>query len=485
MDLVEDQRRHRVHERVLQRAQRAAEQDDGDPRMAGLELERRLEPVREHGDVAELGPRRRAPGRRRGRRADVDEQRLAVAHELRGGVADRQLLVGEARLALLERALALGDVRGIAPPRIRCTSPREASASRSLRIVTSEMPKRSLSSPTRMKSCCLITASIRSRRTVAPFAPASSSAAIAAECTRLLDEAGQRRDQAVGGRAAAQRDAHVAVVAPGGAGRHVDALRGEVARDRRAVVLGRGEPHEVAVAGGERERRLAQRRPRAGRARARRRRGGARPSARRARAPTASPPARAPRRRRPAPAARAAWRRSRARTRRGSRPSRAPSRTSARRSRARARRAARRRRRPARPGRTRPARRRRPARPRRRAGPPARAARPAATAAPVGSFGVHSTTARVSGPAAAASASTSGAPSAVSGTATGAPSPSCTSRGSGPQPGHATATSPPAASARNASAAARRRRGRAPPGRARRRGGRRAPRAAASGPGTR
>src|SRR3954463_8091985 len=60
-----------------------------------------------------------------------------------------------------------GSVRGIAPPRMRCTSPRKASASRSLRTVTSEMPKRSLSSPTRTKSRSRIAASIRSRRNVA------------------------------------------------------------------------------------------------------------------------------------------------------------------------------------------------------------------------------------------------------------------------------------------------------------------------------
>ena len=69
---------------------------------------------------------------------------------------------------------------------------------------------------------------------------------------------------------------------------------------------------------------------------------------------------------------------------------------------------------------------------------------------PVGSFGVHSATALVSGPAAAASAPVSGTPSAVSGTGTGTPPASWTSRGSGPQPGHAIATWPPVPSARNA-----------------------------------
>src|SRR5262249_54031024 len=57
-----------------------------------------------------------------------------------------------------------GSVRGIAPPRMRCTSPREASASRSLRTVTSEMPKRALRSAPRTKSRSRMTASIRSRR---------------------------------------------------------------------------------------------------------------------------------------------------------------------------------------------------------------------------------------------------------------------------------------------------------------------------------
>src|SRR3954453_1713903 len=60
-----------------------------------------------------------------------------------------------------------GSVRGIAPPRMRCTSPRKASASRSLRTVTSEMPKRSPTPPTRTKSRSRIAASIRSRRSVA------------------------------------------------------------------------------------------------------------------------------------------------------------------------------------------------------------------------------------------------------------------------------------------------------------------------------
>ena len=60
-----------------------------------------------------------------------------------------------------------GINRGIAPPRMRCTLPRAARESRSPRTVTSETPKRLLSSPTRTNSRSLISASMRSRRSEA------------------------------------------------------------------------------------------------------------------------------------------------------------------------------------------------------------------------------------------------------------------------------------------------------------------------------
>ena len=77
--------------------QRGAETVMGE-RKAGVELQRGLEPVREDGDVAQLGALHQGAGGRRERRADLHQQRLAVAHELGGGAADRQLLVREARL---------------------------------------------------------------------------------------------------------------------------------------------------------------------------------------------------------------------------------------------------------------------------------------------------------------------------------------------------------------------------------------------------
>ena len=60
-----------------------------------------------------------------------------------------------------------GINRGIAPPRTRCTLPLAARESRSPRTVTSETPKRLLSSPTRTNSRSLISASMRSRRSEA------------------------------------------------------------------------------------------------------------------------------------------------------------------------------------------------------------------------------------------------------------------------------------------------------------------------------
>ena len=104
-DPLEDVRRQRVDEGVLKGPQRAAENDDGDPRDGMLQLERGLEPVREDHDVAELGAVDESVGGGDGCGADVDDDRVAVADQFGRRAADRELLEGMAGHRLLERAL--------------------------------------------------------------------------------------------------------------------------------------------------------------------------------------------------------------------------------------------------------------------------------------------------------------------------------------------------------------------------------------------
>ena len=321
------------------------------------------------------------------------------------------------------------------------------------------------------------------RRRRSPPSPCRT--ASPAQCyRRLATELRQRRREAVRGVVAAQGGAHVAVVAPGGAGRDEDAPRREVGGELGARALREESQTSGPVPRGKATGWPPPRRP-GGRAGRRRARGGAAGSARRWRPPTPCRPARARTRPRAARAARASPASAGPmRGPPGSPPSRGPSRTSGRRAGAGL---GDERRRGPRLARSRRARRRAGSRP---AGQPG--------GEPADGAGADRRARRVVGggqrdrprsrsPAAASSASTSAAPSRPSGTGTGRPPASCTSRGSGPQPGHAIATSPPPSApqqrlARRAQQLARAVAGHDPP--APRRAGRRAPRAqgrAASG----
>ena len=83
VDLVERERAERVDERVLERAQRAAEDDDREARDRRLELERDVDRVREDSDVVQILAVDQGARDRRRRRAHVEDHRVAAARRAR------------------------------------------------------------------------------------------------------------------------------------------------------------------------------------------------------------------------------------------------------------------------------------------------------------------------------------------------------------------------------------------------------------------
>ena len=157
----------RLDQGVLERPERAAEDDDAEPRDRRLELKGGLEAVREHDHVLELGAGGEGAG---GGQAVVPTSRITDSPSGIRAAAARP--IASFSIAKLASASSNGrswprPPRGIAPPRIRMIWPRSESTARSLRAVTSETPNWLLSSSTRTNALSLITASIWSRRSSA------------------------------------------------------------------------------------------------------------------------------------------------------------------------------------------------------------------------------------------------------------------------------------------------------------------------------
>ena len=146
-------RRQRVDERVLQRTQRAAGDDHGEPRHRLLERQRDVEAVGDDDDPVRSARSSEGLGDLRGRGADVEHDALARRARARRPRRRWRRLASTPTVALsFERALDRADCStDMAPPWTRETRRRRASASKSLRIVTSDVPSSRASSVVRAK----------------------------------------------------------------------------------------------------------------------------------------------------------------------------------------------------------------------------------------------------------------------------------------------------------------------------------------------
>ena len=85
----------RIDERVLHRTERATGDHDRDPGMGALEFERDVEPVREDDEMIEVGPFHDGAGQRRGRRSDVEDDRVSRLDETDRGAAYQGVLLDD------------------------------------------------------------------------------------------------------------------------------------------------------------------------------------------------------------------------------------------------------------------------------------------------------------------------------------------------------------------------------------------------------
>ena len=198
-------------------------------------------------------------------RAPVHARRLPRPRALTDCGHDAQPARGAAGRLRLRRQPRRGDLQRLARRRLQ---PRPGSlAARDARGARRGAPRRRASSSS-TSSAASSTAPARSscspaRRTTWSSVRISSTAfaelRVRARERLASRSAEQRRREPVGGRAVAQRDAHVPLVAPGRAGRDVDPLRRRGgARSPRRPPRSSASQTRWPVAGGERERAAAQ-----------------------------------------------------------------------------------------------------------------------------------------------------------------------------------------------------------------------------------